>query len=151
MAHLTRGYCGYGSETNMLEHERRGLPYLFKLRHTTKVKELVNHMMRLGERWQDCGDGWQGSKPPSGSVAGPRKGESSSCGKTWPRLLFEKPANPAAAEIARPSCLTPKVPDGTPRPPPGAARSPFSSLPCVTAQVIPKHYRDRTILKSATK
>ncbi len=36
-----------------------GLPYLFKLRHTAKVKELVVRMMRQGALWQDCGDGWE--------------------------------------------------------------------------------------------
>jgi len=56
---FTRGDCGYGSETTMLEHEQRGLPYLFKMRHTAKVKELVKRMMRQGALWQDCGDGWQ--------------------------------------------------------------------------------------------
>jgi len=56
---FTRGDCGYGSETIMLEHEARGLPYLFKMRHTTKVKELVIRMMRQGALWQNCGDGWQ--------------------------------------------------------------------------------------------
>jgi len=56
---FTRGDCGYGSETVMLEHEARGLPYLFKMRHTTKVKELVIRMMRQGALWQNCGDGWQ--------------------------------------------------------------------------------------------
>ena len=56
---FTRGDCGYGSEAVMLEHEARGLPYLFKMRHTTKVKELVIRMMRQGALWQNCGDGWQ--------------------------------------------------------------------------------------------
>lgn len=56
---FTRGDCGYGSEAVMLEHEERGLPFLFKLRHTNKVRELVSRMMRQGALWQDCGDGWQ--------------------------------------------------------------------------------------------
>lgn len=56
---FSRGDCGYGSEAIMLEHEERGLPYLFKLRHTKKVKDLVQCMMRKGAAWQDCGDGWQ--------------------------------------------------------------------------------------------
>jgi hypothetical protein len=56
---FNRGDCGYGSETVMLEHEQRGVPYLFKMRHTAKVKELVKRMMRQGALWQDCGDGWQ--------------------------------------------------------------------------------------------
>lgn len=54
-----RGDCGYGSEASMLEFEARGLPYLFKLRHTAKIKDLVVRMMRQGGAWQDCGDGWQ--------------------------------------------------------------------------------------------
>ncbi len=56
---FVRGDCGYGSEVTMLDHGQRGLPYLFKLRHTAKVKDLVTRMMRQGALWQDCGDGWQ--------------------------------------------------------------------------------------------
>lgn len=56
---FTRGDCGYGGETTMLEHEERGLPYLFKLRHTTRVRELVTRMMRQGAAWRDCGEGWE--------------------------------------------------------------------------------------------
>ena len=37
----------------MLECEARGLPYLFKLRHTVKVKLLVQRMMRQGALWLD--------------------------------------------------------------------------------------------------
>lgn len=55
---FTRGDSGYGSEAVMVEHEERLLPYLFKLRHTVKVKELVIRMTRQGALWQDCGDGW---------------------------------------------------------------------------------------------
>ena len=44
----------------MLESEDRLVPYLFKLRHTLKVKALVQRMMGEGALWQDCGDGWQG-------------------------------------------------------------------------------------------
>ena len=54
-----RGDCGYGNEVSMLECEERGVPHLFKPRHTAKVKDLVMRMMRLGAKWQDCGDGWQ--------------------------------------------------------------------------------------------
>jgi hypothetical protein len=54
-----RGDCGYGQETIMLESEDRLVPYLFKLRHTLKVKALVQRMMGEGALWQDCGDGWQ--------------------------------------------------------------------------------------------
>ena len=54
-----RGDCGYGQEAILLESEERLVPYLFKLRHTAKVKALVQRMMREGALWQDCGDGWQ--------------------------------------------------------------------------------------------
>jgi hypothetical protein len=54
-----RGDCGYGNEKLMEEFESRQLPCLFKLRHTLKVKVLVQQMMRAGAGWQDCGDGWE--------------------------------------------------------------------------------------------
>ena len=54
-----RGDCGYGNEKVIREFEDRRLPYLFKLRHTPKVKVLVKDCMRLGSAWQDAGDGWQ--------------------------------------------------------------------------------------------
>lgn len=54
-----RGDCGYGNEKVMEEFESRQLPYLFKLRHTPKVKALVQQMMRRGAAWQDTGDGWE--------------------------------------------------------------------------------------------
>jgi len=54
-----RGDCGYGQEGILRESEERLLPYLFKLRHTARVKTLVQRMMREGALWQDCGDGWQ--------------------------------------------------------------------------------------------
>ncbi|RYD29900.1 MAG: transposase [Verrucomicrobiaceae bacterium] len=56
---FVRGDCGYGHEAVMMECEERNAPYLFKLRHTLKVKALVQRMMRLGALWTDCGDGWQ--------------------------------------------------------------------------------------------
>jgi hypothetical protein len=56
---FVRGDCSYGNDAVMREFEERGLPYLFKLRHTLKVKALVKAMMGQGALWQDCGDGWQ--------------------------------------------------------------------------------------------
>ena len=43
---FARGDCGYGNEVMMQEAETRALPYLFKLRHTAKVKTLVVQMQR---------------------------------------------------------------------------------------------------------
>ena len=56
---ILRGDCGYGNEVLMGEAEARGLPYLFKLRHTSKVKTLVRQMQRAGAVWQDAGSGWE--------------------------------------------------------------------------------------------
>lgn len=56
---FARGDCGYGSEKVMREFEDRHLPYLFKQRHTPKVKALIKDCMRLGHQWKDTGDGWQ--------------------------------------------------------------------------------------------
>jgi hypothetical protein len=56
---FVRGDCSYGQEKVMVECEQRALPYLFKLRHTPKVKTLVREMMGAGGAWQDAGDGWE--------------------------------------------------------------------------------------------
>jgi hypothetical protein len=56
---MLRGDCGYGNEPLLAEAETRGLPCLFKLRHSPKVKTLVRQAMRGGAQWQDAGDGWE--------------------------------------------------------------------------------------------
>jgi hypothetical protein len=91
---FSRGDSSYGSESIMLEHQERGLPYLFKLRHTPKVKELVVRMMRQGALWQDCGDGWQAL-------------ETTICLSGWTRerrivLVRESPARAPVARIGKP-------------------------------------------------
>ena len=48
---FARGDCGFGNENIMVEFESRALPYLFKLRHTPKVKPLVQQMLRTGAGW----------------------------------------------------------------------------------------------------
>ncbi len=50
---FARGDCGYGSEKMMSEFEARELPYLLKLRHTPKVKELVRDHLRQSGGWVD--------------------------------------------------------------------------------------------------
>ena len=54
-----RGDCSYGNEKVMCEFEQRKLPYLFKQRHTPKVKALVQTCMHSGSDWQETGDGWE--------------------------------------------------------------------------------------------
>ncbi len=39
--------------------EAIGVPYLFKLKHTLKVKTLIQQMQRAGAHWIDAGDGWE--------------------------------------------------------------------------------------------
>ena len=56
---FARGDCAYGNEKLMGEFETEGLPYLFKLRHTPKVKTLVQDALRHGARWVEAGEGWQ--------------------------------------------------------------------------------------------
>jgi hypothetical protein len=88
---FVRGDCGYGNETVMLEHEQHGLPYLFKLRHSPKVKELVVTMMRQDARWQDCGDGWSAMETTLRLS-----------GWTKPRRVILVRENPARAPLKQP-------------------------------------------------
>ena len=43
----------------MREAERRGLPYLFKLRLTANVKKLIKKTFSKDD-WTNAGQGWQG-------------------------------------------------------------------------------------------
>jgi hypothetical protein len=56
---LIRGDIGWGTEGMMVECERRGLGYLFKIRQTTKVKALVARLFGRND-WEPAGGGWQG-------------------------------------------------------------------------------------------
>jgi len=142
-----RGDCGYGNEAVMLEFEERGLPYLFKLRHTAKVKALVQTMMRQGALWQECGDGWQAL-------------ESSLQLKGWSRerrviLVRENPAHaPVALEGKKPRGKDrhDKLPnaqgagwDAQVTPWSGKIAVLVNSLDPLAfpAQAMPKQYRDR--------
>jgi hypothetical protein len=144
---FVRGDCGYGSEITMLEHEQRDLPYLFKLRHTTKIKELVTRMMRQGALWQDCGDGWQALETTIRLS-----------GWTCERrviLVRENPAKAPVREAGKPcrgkdrQKLLPNAKgagwDAQATPWSGKIAVLVSSLDAQAfpAQVIPKHYRDR--------
>lgn len=54
-----RGDCGYGNEENMEQAEDRGMGYLFKLRQTANVKQLVR-MLELQGGWCSAGRGFEG-------------------------------------------------------------------------------------------
>src|SRR5215472_7832626 len=56
---LLRGDSDWGSEAVMCEAERRGQPYLFKLRLRRGVKRVLERAMRERD-WHNAGGGWQG-------------------------------------------------------------------------------------------
>ena len=56
---LLRGDKDWGNEGVISEAERRGQPYLFKLRLTKRVKRVLERAMREDD-WHDAGVGWQG-------------------------------------------------------------------------------------------
>jgi len=55
---FVRGDIGYGTQTWMLELEARGLGYLFKLRQTKNVKELIA-LCELKSEWASAPGNWQ--------------------------------------------------------------------------------------------
>lgn len=58
-----RGDIGYGNDAMMLGCEERGLVYLFKLKITNRVGELLVRMERSkdGADWSVAGKGWEGA------------------------------------------------------------------------------------------
>lgn len=56
---LVRGDIAWGTEGMMVECEKRGLPYLFKIRQTSNVKRHIAQLSRHGE-WTPAGGTWQG-------------------------------------------------------------------------------------------
>jgi hypothetical protein len=54
-----RADCNFSTERDMTEAERRGMPYLFKLRQTGKVKTLIRQVFGRGD-WESAGQGWEG-------------------------------------------------------------------------------------------
>jgi hypothetical protein len=56
---MVRGDIGWGTEAMMVECEKRSLPYLFKIRQTTKVKRHIAEMFGRQD-WVSAGGEWQG-------------------------------------------------------------------------------------------
>jgi hypothetical protein len=54
-----RGDCNWGNERVMQGAEERKLAYVFKLKQTAKVKQLLERLFGKGE-WGEAGQGWQG-------------------------------------------------------------------------------------------
>jgi len=59
-----RGDVAFGNEDMMVDAETRGLAYLFKLRMSRNVKELVRLVSVPGTAWADAGQGWEGVESP---------------------------------------------------------------------------------------
>src|SRR5205085_552520 len=57
---LIRGDCAFGNERVLKDIEDRSIDYLFKVRQTKKVKELIDLCNRTKEDWTDAGQGWEG-------------------------------------------------------------------------------------------
>jgi len=56
---LLRGDISWGTERMMEEAEQRDLPYLFKLKKTTKVKRQIERLWGRQD-WLEAGAGWEG-------------------------------------------------------------------------------------------
>jgi hypothetical protein len=54
-----RGDCAFGTDHLMREAEAEGLPYLFKLKQTKRVKGLIERLF-AEPVWAPAGQGWQG-------------------------------------------------------------------------------------------
>jgi Transposase DDE domain group 1 len=57
--YLIRGDIAFGNEGIMSEAERLEIPYLFKLRQTKQVKQLITQLFSATQ-WEDAGQGWKG-------------------------------------------------------------------------------------------
>ncbi len=57
---LIRGDSAFGNENILSELESRHIHYLFKLKQTKKVKDLINLSSKDDQAWVDAGKGWEG-------------------------------------------------------------------------------------------
>jgi hypothetical protein len=56
---FVRGDIGFGQDAMIREAEKRLIDYLFKIKQTARVKELVEQL-RTRTDWESCGQGWEG-------------------------------------------------------------------------------------------
>lgn len=54
-----RGDCNWGTERLMVGAEQRKIPYLLKLKQSSKVKKLIGKLMGK-EEWEEVGQQWEG-------------------------------------------------------------------------------------------
>ncbi len=55
-----RGDIGFGTNGTMSGCEGRNIPFLFKLKRTSKVKKLLKNLENPNVEWEDAKDGWDG-------------------------------------------------------------------------------------------
>ena len=86
-----RGDCNWGTERVMQEAEQRQLPYVFKLKQSARVKDLIEKLFGR-EDWVEAGQNWQGLSP-----------ELQLCGWSRPRrvVVLRRPLPERAAEKKR--------------------------------------------------
>ncbi|OVE82661.1 hypothetical protein BVY04_00330 [bacterium M21] len=56
---FVRGDIAFGNEATIRGCEERGVNFLFKLRQSKKVKELIKSLAIPEQEWEDGGDGWR--------------------------------------------------------------------------------------------
>jgi hypothetical protein len=56
-----RGDCGFGTDGLMTTAEEKGVSYLFKLKQTKNVKNLIEKLMG-NSSWTNAGQGWEGQE-----------------------------------------------------------------------------------------
>jgi hypothetical protein len=59
---LVRGDCIFGNENVLSAMEEKKLQFLFKVRKTTGVKQLIDFCMLQENKWEGAGQGWEGIK-----------------------------------------------------------------------------------------
>ncbi len=69
----------------MQEAEQRDQPYLFKIRQSAKIKELLAGSFAT-DQWESAGQGWEGTWSEVRLVAGPASAGLSSCGGPYGKI-----------------------------------------------------------------
>lgn len=57
---LIRGDCAFGNEKVFGNLEARNINYLFKIKHTKKIKDLISILDNGANYWTNAGQGWEG-------------------------------------------------------------------------------------------
>lgn len=58
---LLRGDCAFGNEKVLAALEERDVEYLFKMKQSKGVKSLIQLVSNEDSKWEDAGQGWEGT------------------------------------------------------------------------------------------